>query len=178
MVKRSAAMHNATAIHYPRRHGSRNRRGQAMTEFAVIAPVAIIVMMIGVQFAMIGQAALAVSQGASALARYAANNNGLAGTTNGTVTYSSLPASVQQLLSPLITTNSGADLTITVNSYSGSGTKEGGTIAAQSDEVVINLSYDTASKLAVPNPFMAIPGLFPGITFPNPVTASDSQMYE
>lgn len=153
-------------------------RGQSAVEFALLSVFALAVMLIGVQYALIGQAAVAVSHGASALARYAANNGGLAGTTNGTVAYSSLDASVQQLLSPSITNSSGGDLTITVNSYTGSGAKETGTVKAQSDEVVVSLSYKTDSKLAVPNPFMAIPGLFPGITFPNPVTASDSQMYE
>ena len=153
-------------------------RGQSAVEFALLSAFALAVMLVGVQYALIGQAALAVSQGAAALARYAANNDGLAGTTNGTVTYSSLPASVQQLLSPSIANNSGGDLTITINSYTGSGAEESGAIKGQSDKVVVSLSYNTASKLAVPNPFMAIPGLFPGITFPNPVTASDSQMYE
>ena len=42
----------------------RNRisRGQAAAEFALIAPVVILVMLVGVQFALIGQAALALSQ--------------------------------------------------------------------------------------------------------------------
>ena len=41
---------------------SRISRGQAAAEFALIAPVVIIVMLVGVQFALIGQAALALSQ--------------------------------------------------------------------------------------------------------------------
>ena len=89
MVNRSDAKQSASVNDYSpaamtgpgRSSGSpllRNRisRGQAAAEFALIAPVVIIVMLVGVQFALIGQAALALSQGASALARYAAGNPG------------------------------------------------------------------------------------------------------
>lgn len=162
------------------RRKNRVSRGQSMVEFAFIAPLAIVVMVVGIQYAIIGAAAEAVSQGAAALARYAANNGGLQGTTNGTVTYSSLPAAVQQLLPATITNNNGGDLTITVNSFTGSGAAQNGTPAPQSDKVVVNLSYQLkpTNKLAVPNPFMAIPPLFPGITFPTTLAYSDSQMYE
>ncbi len=38
------------------------RRGQAMVEFALIATLAMVVLLVGIQFAIIGQAALAVTQ--------------------------------------------------------------------------------------------------------------------
>jgi Flp pilus assembly protein TadG len=97
----------------PRR--SRISRGQSAVEFALISTVALMVMVIGIQFAIIGQAALAVSQGASALARYAAVNRGSMGP-NSSVTASSLPTAAQQLLSSSILTNGGADLTVTTAS--------------------------------------------------------------
>jgi Flp pilus assembly protein TadG len=158
----------------------RNRfsRAQSAVEFAIIAPIALSMMLVGVQYALIGQAAVAVSQGASAIARYAASNPGGLGTNNGTVSYSSLPPAVQQLLSPSIATNGGSDLTITINSFTGSGASETGSPVAASDKVVINLSYVTTSKLAVPNPFRSLPPIFGGITFPGTVASSDSQMYE
>jgi hypothetical protein len=124
------------------------------------------VMLVGVQFALIGQAALAVSQGSSALARYAAVNPGALGT-NGSVT---LPTAASQLLSSSILTNGGADLTTTIASYTGTTTTTTST-PGYTDRVVITLSYNAASKIALPNPFF-------GITFPTALSASDSQMYE
>src|ERR1700719_803027 len=62
--------------------GNRLSRGQSMVEFALGATVALAVMLIGIQFALIGQSALAVNQAAEALARYAAQHPGaLGGTT-------------------------------------------------------------------------------------------------
>jgi len=157
---------------------SRVSRGQSAVEFALISVLALAVMLIAIQYALIGQAAVAVSQGSSALARWAANNPNALPTTNGTVRGSELPAAAQELLSQSILTNSGNDLTVTVSSNTAAGGAEKGTPKMQSDQVVINLSYVTTSKLAVPNPFLAIPPLFPGISFPGTVAASDTQMYE
>jgi Flp pilus assembly protein TadG len=156
----------------------RFNRGQSAVEFALISVFVLGVMVLGIQYAIIGQAAVAVSQGASALARYAATNVGALGTNNGTVKASSLPAPVQQLLSPSILTNGGNDLTITVTTNTNTGATETGTPRSQSDQLIVSLSYDTTTKIAVPNPFLAMPPLFPGIPFPTTVAASDSQMYE
>ena len=46
-----------------------------MVEFALLATVGLMVLLVGIQFAMIGQAALAVSQGAYIGARYASVNS-------------------------------------------------------------------------------------------------------
>ncbi len=137
-----------------------------MAEMAFIAPVAIIVVLLGIQFAMIGQAALALSQGASALARYAAVNPGTMGP-NGTVT---MTTAMQQLLSSSILTNGGKDLTVTIASYSGTSTTTTNS-PGYTDRLVINLSYNATSKIALPNPFL-------GVRFPTTLSASDSQMYE
>jgi Flp pilus assembly protein TadG len=70
-------------------------RGQAAVEFAMASILFLVMMMVGVQFAMIGQAALALSQGASAIARYAAVNSSTYG-----AGYSGAPdANMQNLLS-------------------------------------------------------------------------------
>ena len=141
-------------------------RGQSMAELAFIAPIAIILVLLGIQFAMIGQAALALSQGASALARYAAINPGTMGP-NGTVT---MTTAMQQLLSSSILTNGGRYLTVTIASYSGTSTTTTST-PGYTDRLVINLSYNVRSKIALPNPFL-------GVSFPTTLSASDSQMYE
>jgi len=147
-----------------------------MVEFAMISALALVIMLVGIQYALIGQAALAVSQGSSALARYAAVNPGTV--TSGPA--SGLPAAAQQLLSSSILTSTGgnSDLTVTIASLTGAGTVEKGTPIPSSDQVKITLNYDATSKLALPNPFMAIPPLFPGINFPTALSASSSQMYE
>jgi Flp pilus assembly protein TadG len=175
MFNRSYLKRNAGVTgHLRRLRESGINRGQAMVEFTMLAGLALVVMLVGIQYAMIGQAALAVSQGASAIARYAAVNPGTV--TSGKA--SGLPAAAQQLLSPSILTNSGGDLSVTVASLTGSGATETGAIVPTSDQVKITLSYDATSKLALPNPFMAIPPLFPGINFPTTLGATDSQMYE
>jgi hypothetical protein len=137
-----------------------------MVEFAIIATLAIIVMLVGVQFAMLGQAALAVSQGASALARYAAVNPGVLGP-NGSVT---LTDPMRQLVSSSILTNGGNDLTVTVASYTGTTTTTTNS-PKYTDRLTISLSYNATSKLALPNPFL-------GVRFPTTLRSSDSQMYE
>ena len=132
----------------------------------MIAPLAVIVMVVGVQCALLGQVALAVNQGASALVRYAAVNPGAIGT-NGTITVTS---QIEQLLSSSILTNNGQDLTISIASYSGSTTSTTSS-PGYADRVTITLSYNAASKIILPNPFL-------GISFPTSLSASDSQMYE
>jgi hypothetical protein len=66
---------------------------------------------------------------------------------------------------------------VTVHSYS-AGTNTRTNAPKQTDRLSITLTYDATNKIALPNPFMQIPGIFPGITFPTSLTYSDSQMYE
>jgi Flp pilus assembly protein TadG len=148
--------------------------GSSMVEFTLTFILLLTVIMGGVQLAVIGQAALALSQGASAVARYAAVND--------TVTYSGAPNSaMQNLLSPTILTNSGADLSVTVTAYQGGSTTTTTTTPTpRVDHAVATLSYNAANKYLIPNPFLRIPGIFPGFSLPTTMTmtASDSQLYE
>ena len=169
MVMRYDAMRKAirtASKRLPRRLIS---KGQSMVEFALISSVAMMVMMIGVQFALIGQAALAVSQGASALARYAAVNPGALGT-NGTVTVTTGSAPAQLLSSSILTGTNNSDLTVTIASYTGTTTTTTSS-PGYTDRVLITVSYSAAGKIALPNPFF-------GIHFPTTLASSDSQMYE
>jgi Flp pilus assembly protein TadG len=59
----------------PARRSFGRRQGQAMVEFAMVAVVAIFLIVIAIQYALIGQAALALSQAAFAGARYLSVNN-------------------------------------------------------------------------------------------------------
>jgi Flp pilus assembly protein TadG len=169
MAKRYDAMRHAIRTASTRLRRGLTSRGQSMVEFALMSTVVMMVMFIGIQFAMIGQAALAVSQGSSALARYAAVNPGALGT-NGTVTLTSGSAAQQLLSSSILTGTNNSDLTVTIASFTGTTTAT--TSSPQyTDRVVITLSYNAAGKIALPNPFF-------GIQFPSTLAASDSQMYE
>jgi Flp pilus assembly protein TadG len=163
--------------------GSRLSRGQSMVEFALGATLALAVMLIGIQFALIGQSALAVNQAAEALARYAAQHPGqLGGTTpvyNGKVAMP-LPAAAQNLLPSSLTSTTTAtvkgksvttyDLTVNIASYSGS-TNTTTNSPAQTDRVVISLSYDATNKIVLPSTTLL------GISFPSTLAASEAQMY-
>ena len=153
-----------------RRSRRRFTRGQSVVEFALISTVALMVMLIGIQFAIIGQAAVSVGQGASALARYAAINPGTLGP-NGSVAASSLPTQAYNLLSSTILTNSGADLTVTTASYSGNSTNTTSS-PGYNDRAVITLSYNASGKIFLPSNSLL------GISFPTTLTGSESQMYE
>jgi Flp pilus assembly protein TadG len=163
--------------------GSRLSRGQSMVEFALGATVALAVMLIGIQFALIGQSSLAVSQAASALARYASQNPGaLGGTTplyNGSVSMP-LPGEAQNLLPSSITGSTtktvkgkpvtSYDLTVNIATYSGNTTTPTNS-PAQTDRVVISLSYDASKQIVLPASTLL------GISFPSTLAASDTQMY-
>ncbi len=152
--------------------GSRISRGQSTVEFALLSTLAMIILLVGVQFALIGQATLALGQGSSYIARYAAVNQGQLGTYNGSVTGNSLPTTVQQMLSSTLLNNGGKDLTVTIHSYTGGTTTQTNTPNPSSDYVVITMSYNTAGVMALPNPFLGI------INFPKGLSASDSELYE
>jgi Flp pilus assembly protein TadG len=136
---------------------ARLARGQAMVEFALIATVAIMVLVVGIQFALIGQAALAVSQLSFAGARYASVNT--------SYTQSQIKTYMVQEGSPTITSNSGAHLTVTVTRS----TNADGTYFGQ--PVTVSVTYDATGKLILPNPFL-------GITFPTTLTAQETAMQE
>jgi Flp pilus assembly protein TadG len=167
MTSRSDVRTQVGECGHRRLYRSRISRGQSAVEFAMISTLALGVMLIGVQFAIIGQAALAVSQGSSALARYIAVNPGTFGTQNGTAT---LPSAASALLSPTI---NDAHLTVTINSYKSDGvTTESDTIVPSQDQVKISMSYDATNKIFLPTHTLL------GVSFPTTLTSQQSQLYE
>jgi Flp pilus assembly protein TadG len=171
MTNRTDAKQNAPLANSPRRR--RISRGQSLVEFALIATLALAVILVGVQFAIIGQAALAVSQGSSVLARYAAVNPGSFGTynsgSNSPIAASSLPSAASSLLSPTI---NDSNLTVSINSYTGTTTTTTSTPQATIDRVVVTLNYNATSKIVLPSSTLL------GISFPTALSASDSRLYE
>ncbi len=145
----------SAVIHHVRR---RMRHGQAMVEFALIAPLAVALMVVGIQFAMIGQADLAVGQLAYFGARYASVNYAVDG--------SAVQSQMLAQGSPTITRDS-SKLTITMTCSPGPCTPP----RSFGTQVTVNISYDASAQLVLPNPFL-------GITFPTTMTAQDTAMTE
>lgn len=149
-------------------------RGQAAVEFAMISTLALLVMLVGVQYAMIGQAALAVSQGASAIARYAAINPGTVGGASGNGTLTLNGSTLQNLLSPAICGGSCSNLTATIASTSAT-TGTANTASnppAFGDQLTVTLNFDATGVLALPRTFLGM------VTFPTALSSKESQVYE
>lgn len=134
-------------------------RGQAIVEFAIIAGVALLIMLVGIQFALIGQCALAVSQLSESVARFASVNP-----TNSDVTSTAFTKYINEVASPTLLNNKGADLSVTMptacppsNSFS--------------SPVTITVQYNLASKLFLPNPFL-------GVSFPTTVQSTQTAFCE
>jgi Flp pilus assembly protein TadG len=165
------------------RRGGGNRtglrtRGQAAVEFALVLTIAMIVLFVSVQLALIGHASVALGQMNYQGARYAA--------VHPTATVSDVAKYMVRVGSPFVTKNCGSSLTITmiekdkdglnpsaspaVTGSCGAPTNLGATRPFNS-QVTVNISYDAASQLVIPNPFL-------GISFPSTLTSSESAMVE
>jgi hypothetical protein len=129
-------------------------RGQAAVELALIIPILAVVMAVGLQFAVIGTAALALGQVDYQGARYAA--------VNPSATQSQVQSYMLSSGSPIISVDSGKYLTSTLNpappcSFGGS--------------VTVSVTFDTSHLVVLPNPFM-------GISFPTSLSNSESAFCE
>jgi len=127
-----------------------------MIEFAILAPVALVVMLVGIQFALIGQAALAVSQASYLGARSAS--------INGTLTSSTLSTAIQNQMSPTI---SGATVTLTAG-----GDASCGLPRTFGCPFSVTVAYDASNKIFLPSNTLL------GITFPTNLTFTESAMTE
>jgi len=132
---------------------ARTQQGQAMVEFAFTAVVAMIVLIVSVQFAIVGNAALAVNQVAYAGARYAA--------VNPNSSPDAITSYIKSIASPMIGENGGAHITVTVTPST--------TPRTFGNTVQVVVSYDLTSKLFLPNPCL-------GITFPTTISNVQSTM--
>lgn len=142
-----------------RPRGAWNRvisRGQAMVEFAMVLTVALMVLLLGIQYALIGQAALALNQLAYQGARYAS--------VNPSADQSAVTSYMVQVGSPTVTKGNGQYLTVTVNPTT--------TPRTFGQTVTVNISFDASGQLFLPNPFLGV------ITFPTTLTTQESAMSE
>ena len=128
------------------RCGCRNC-GQSLVEFSITLTVGLVLLLVTIQLAIIGNAALAVTQLAYATARYASINPGK--------TQDDLSSYMKQIASPAINENSGGDLTLTLSPST--------TPRQFGTSFSVAIVYNMQSKLLIPNPFL-------GISFPTSLT--------
>ena len=140
--------------------------GQAMVEFALLATLFFVVVLVGVQFAIIGQAALAVSQASYVGARAASVNSNL--------TNASIQSAIQNQISPTISANATVTMTNTADASCTAGT--GGT-RSFGCPINVTVTYDATSKLFLPANWTIL-GVHTGIVFPTNLTATESAMTE
>jgi Flp pilus assembly protein TadG len=136
-------------------------RGQSMTEFALLLPLFLFMLFMAITFAVIGQAALAVSQLAYNGARYAA--------VNPTLSANQIASYIKSgsLGSPTITANGGADLTVTVASAS-----------ARGQPLTVTIAYNLASNSLVSNMSNMFAMLGMSQVLPTTLSATESAMSE
>jgi Flp pilus assembly protein TadG len=127
---------------------------QSAVEFAFALPVVLITLLVGIQFAIVGEAALALGQVNYQGARYAAVNTG--------ADQAHVTSYMLSVASPTISANSGSYLTATLSPAPP---------CVFGSSVTVSLSYDAAHLLALPNPFL-------GIRFPTTLTSSESAFCE
>ena len=141
------------------------RRGQAMVEFALIATLSMVVLLVGIQFAIIGQAALAVTQASYLGAR--------AASVNSTLTSNSLQTAIANQMSPTI---NGATVTLT-NTTDPTCTAGPGGTRSFGCPINVTVTYNATSKLFLPSQWTILGGTNV-ITFPTNLTSTESAMTE
>jgi Flp pilus assembly protein TadG len=143
-----------------RKRGAKRRgllaRAQAAVEFALIAPVVVVVMLVGVQFAIIGVAALGLGEVAYQGARWAA--------VNANSSSSQVQTYMLSVASPIIAANNGQYLTISIPA--------GSMPCTFGNTVTVPVSFDVRHLVVLPNPFMGL------VTFPSTLTNSESAFCE
>lgn len=129
-------------------------RAQAAVELALILPVVLILLLVGVQLALIGDAALGLGQVDYQGARYAA--------VNPASDQSAVQSYMLSVASPIIAANSGQYLTTTISPAPP---------CAFGSSVTVSVSFDIGHLVLLPNPFL-------GISFPTKLTNSQSAFCE
>ena len=130
------------------------RRGQASVELALIAPVVLFLMLVGVQFAILGTASLGLGQVDYQGARYAA--------TNPSASQATVQSYMVSVASPIIGAGSGKYLSSTLSPAPP---------CAFGSTVTVSVTFDATHLVVLPNPLF-------GITFPTSLSSSESAFCE
>ena len=128
--------------------------GQAAVELALITPIVLFLMLVGIQFAIIGVAALGLGQVDYQGARYAA--------TNTVASSTDIQNYMVSVASPMISADSGAHLTSTVSPTPP---------CTFGSTITVSVTFNANHLLVLPNPFL-------GIHFPTSLTNSESAFCE
>jgi hypothetical protein len=172
-------MMNAKQRNRPERHGRANARGQAMVEFALVAGIAMIILFVAVQMAMIGQVALALGQMNYQGARYASTHPGCGDKTFNGGSCIGADAGKQNITaymlavgSPVFNSNS-SNLSVRCTPDPGTTTPR-----AFGTSITCTAAFTLPSSvLFLPNPFMSLyPGF--GINFPTQLNSSETTMQQ
>lgn len=137
-----------------RRRRGRADRGQAMVEIALITPIVLFVMLVGIQYAIIGVAALGLGQANYQAARYAA--------TNPSASQSAIQNYMVSVASPVIGAGAGQYLTSSLSPAPP---------CPFGSTVRVSVTFDARHLVVLPNPFFGIP-------FPTSLTNSQSAFCE
>ena len=125
-----------------------------MVEFALLVPIMSIVLMVGLQFALVGMAAMALGQANYQGARYAA--------VNPSASQSAVQSYMLSVASPIITVKSGKYLGSTLSPTPP---------CPFGSAVTVSVTFDTTHLLVLPNPFL-------GVRFPTSLSSSESAFCE
>jgi len=129
-------------------------RGQAAVELALITPIVLFLMLVGIQFAIIGLAVMGLGQVDYQGARYAA--------TNPSASQSTVQSYMVSVASPIIGAASGKYLSSTLSPTPP---------CSFGSTVTVAVTFDASHLVVLPNPFL-------GVTFPTSLTNSESAFCE
>lgn len=148
-------------------------RGQAALEFALVLSVGLMILVVAVQMALIGETVLALGQVNYQGARYAAVHQ--------CATASDVAAYMVSVASPtLVGSNCGANMTVTLTDVYGTNSSSGscgtpgceGTPRTFGSQVTVSVAYTIpSSQMFLPNPFL-------GISFPTQLSSTEASMSE
>jgi Flp pilus assembly protein TadG len=148
-------------------------RGQAAVEFALVLSVGLIILVVAIQMALVGETALALGQVNYQGARYAAIHQ--------CATASDVAAYMTSVASPtLVGSNCGGNMVVTLTDVNGSNSSSGscaspgcdGTPRTFGSQVTVSVVYTIpSSQMFLPNPFL-------GISFPTSLSSSEAAMSE
>jgi len=130
-------------------------RGQAIVEMAIVITILTFVMVVAIQFALLGSALLALNQVTYQGARYASVNP----STDQTTVYNYMLS----VGSPTITSSGGANLNVSLSPST--------TPRTSFSTVTVSSTLNTKNFIVIPNPFF-------GVTLPTTLTATQSAMVE
>jgi Flp pilus assembly protein TadG len=136
------------------RQGDGAGRGQAAVELALITPIVLFVMLVGVQYAIIGVAAMGLGQADYQAARYAA--------THSSASQATVQSYMVSVASPIISAGSGQYLTTSLSPAPP---------CVFGSTVTVSVTFNAGHLLALPNPFFGVP-------FPTSLTNSESAFCE